>query len=51
MKSIRVCVQLFGAFRKYSSGSALRFEVPTGTTVSAPRVLRGHALRSGGLAE
>jgi molybdopterin converting factor small subunit len=46
MRSIRVCVQLFGAFRKYSSGSALRFEVPPGTTVSALRAHLGEALRS-----
>jgi molybdopterin converting factor small subunit len=45
MKSIQVRVQLFGAFRKYSSGSDLRFEVPPGTTVSA---VRGHLGAGGG---
>jgi molybdopterin converting factor small subunit len=46
MKSIQVRVQLFGAFRKYSSGSDLRFEVPPGTTFSAVRGHLGAALRS-----
>jgi molybdopterin converting factor small subunit len=47
MDAIRVCVQLFGAFRKYSNGSDVTFEVPRGTTVSALRKHLAEALRRG----
>ena len=45
MDPVRVCVRLFGAFRKYSSGADLSFEVPRGTTVAAVRQHLGEALR------
>lgn len=44
MDPVRVCVRLFGVFRKYSSGADVSFEVPRGTTVSALRAYLGEAL-------
>jgi len=45
MDPVRVCVRLFGAFRKYSSGAEIAFEVPRGTTVASVRKHLGDALR------
>lgn len=47
MDPVRVCVRLFGAFRKYSSGADVyvSFDVPRGTTVAALRQHLGEALR------
>jgi molybdopterin converting factor small subunit len=45
MDPVRVCVRLFGAFRKYSSGADVSFEVPGGTTVAAVRRHLGEALQ------
>jgi molybdopterin synthase sulfur carrier subunit len=41
MGRLRVEVRLFGAFRQYSSGASVSFEVPRGTLVSEvrPRLL------------
>jgi molybdopterin converting factor small subunit len=41
--SIRVRVELFGAFRKYSKEGVISFEVPRGTTVSK---VRGHLVEA-----
>ena len=43
--TVRVCVRLFGAFRKYADGAEVTFEVPRDTTVSALRAHLGEALR------
>lgn len=45
MYPVRVQVRLFGAFRKYSNGSDLSFDVPRGTLVSALRKRVADALR------
>jgi molybdopterin synthase sulfur carrier subunit len=45
MYPVRVQVRLFGAFRKYSSGAELTFDVPRGTPVSALRKRVAEALR------
>jgi molybdopterin converting factor small subunit len=42
---VRVQIKLFGAFRKYATGSDLSFDVPRGTPVSALRRRVGDALR------
>ena len=47
---LQIDVRLFGAFRKYSNGAEVTFEVPHGTTVSAVRKYLGEALRRGAAA-
>lgn len=47
VETVRICVRLFGAFRKYAEGAEVSFEVPRDTTVSALRAHLGEALRRG----
>lgn len=44
MYPVRVHVQLFGVFRKYSQGAEVIFDVPRGSPVSALRKSLAHAL-------